>query len=147
MPIYKRCSRCGKRLPSGTTCSCQIAGRRAGYREYDRQQRDQKSKQFYDSQLWERARAAALEADGGFDVYAYMTDGRILAADTVHHIIPVKDAWEKRLDIDNLMSLSGNTHSAIEQLYRKDKAGAIRMLQQLLKEYRELKGRGGLKSF
>ena len=52
-----------------------------------------------------------------------MTEGIIVAADTVHHIIPLKDDWNKRIDIDNMISLSGDTHSMIEQEYKKDKDG------------------------
>ena len=109
MPIYKRCSRCGKRIPSGSTCSCV----KQRHREYDRYSRDQKSKDFYGGKEWEMTRAVVLDVDDGIDVYLYMTQGVIVAADTVHHIIPIKDDWERRVDIDNMMSLSSDTHSMI----------------------------------
>ena len=48
-----------------------------------------------------------------------MTEGVILAADTVHHIIPLKEAWDKRCDKQNLMPLHHDTHSKIEQMYKK----------------------------
>ena len=140
MPIYKRCSRCGKRIPSGSTCPCA----KQRHREYDRYSRDQRSRSFYGGKDWERARAAALDADGGIDVYLYMTEGIIVAADTVHHIIPLKDDWNKRIDIDNMISLSGDTHSMIEQEYKKDKDGMIRKLQEMIKEYRGQREDGGI---
>ena len=59
MAIYKRCGRCGKRIPSGIRCSCG----KVRHKEYDRYSRDKKSKQYYDSSEWSRSRAAALEAD------------------------------------------------------------------------------------
>nr|WP_243125875.1 MULTISPECIES: HNH endonuclease [Clostridia] len=74
-----------------------------------------------------------------------MTEGRIELADTVHHIIPLRDNWSIRNDITNLMSLNHDTHSMIEQMYRKDKNGTQRILQDMLSEYRA--GRGGQKSF
>lgn len=132
MPIYKRCSRCGKRIPSGSICPCV----KQRHKEYDRYSRDQKSRNFYNSKEWELGRAAALDADGGIDVYLFMTEGTIVIADTVHHIIPLKDDWNKRIDIDNMMSLSSDTHSMIEQMYRKNKAQMIRKLQGMIKEYR-----------
>lgn len=89
-------------------------------------------------------RAAALAADGGIDVYLYMTEGVIAAADTVHHIIPIKDDWERRADIDNTMSLSSDTHSMIEQMYRKNKGETIRKLQIMIKEYRGQREAGGI---
>ena len=124
MPIYKRCSRCGKRLEAGVMCTCQ----KDRHRDYDRYGRDQKSKHYYNSNEWLRIRSATLEKDNGIDVYIYMTRGEVVAADTVHHIIPLRDDWSMRNDIDNLISLQHDTHSMIEQMYQKDK---IRMQQEL----------------
>ena len=55
------------------------------YRIYDQNARNQKSKTFYDSREWQLTRSDILSACG-IDVYVYMTEGVILAADTVHHI-------------------------------------------------------------
>ena len=132
MPIYKRCSRCGKRIPSGTSCPC-IKTR---HKEYDKYSRDKKCKQFYASREWRAIRSATIEIDDGMDVYLFMTEGKLVAADTVHHIIPLQDDWQRRLDMDNLMSLSHDTHSMIEQMYRKDKTGTAKKLQKMLLEYR-----------
>lgn len=140
MPIYKRCSRCGKRIPSGSTCPCV----KQRHREYDRYSRDQRSRDFYTSKEWELGRAAALDADDGIDVYLYMTEGIVVVADTVHHIIPIRDDWSKRLDIDNMISLSSDTHSMIEQIYKRDKDGMIRKLQEMIKEYRGQRKPGGI---
>ena len=130
--IYKRCSRCGKRIPSGSKCEC-LKGR---HQEYDRFSRDKKSKEFYGSSEWEKAREDALEADAGIDVYVYMTTGEIVAADMVHHITPLRDDWKRRNDIDNLMSLSSVTHSVIEALYKQDKEGTKRKLYEMLTQFR-----------
>ena len=74
----------------------------------------------------------------------YMTTGEIRRADTAHHIVPLKDDWERRVDGDNLMRLHHDTHSEIEQMYRKDKAGMIRKMQEMLKQFRQLKRVGGI---
>lgn len=137
MPIYKRCSRCGKRIQSGSICKCA----KARHKEYDKFSRDKKSKQYYRSREWIASRESALDKDEGMDVYVFMTEGRILAADTVHHIIPLRDGWDKRNDIDNLMSLNHDTHSMIEQLYKKDKAGMEKKLAAMLQKYRNGEGR------
>ena len=132
MPIYKRCSRCGKRMEAGTVCSCQ----KERHRDYDRHGRDQKSRHYYNSNEWLSARSAALEADDGIDVYIYMTRGEVVAADTVHHIIPLKDDWSRRNDIDNLMSLNHDTHSTIERMYRDNKHKMEQDLMDMLRVYR-----------
>lgn len=89
-------------------------------------------------------RAAALDTDGGIDVYLYMTEGIVVVADMVHHIIPIRDDWNKRLDVDNMMSLSSDTHSMIEQMYKKNKSEMIRKLQEMIKEYRGRREDGGI---
>lgn len=101
------------------------------YRIYDQNARDQKSKTFYDSREWQLTRSDILSACG-IDVYVYMTEGVILAADTVHHIIPLKEAWDKRCDKQNLMPLHHDTHSKIEQMYKKEKPVMEKSLQKCL---------------
>lgn len=140
MSIYKRCSRCGKRIQAGSRCPCT----KTRHKEYDKYSRDKKSKQYYDSSEWLTSRAAALDADQGYDVYIFMTEGRILSADTVHHIVPLKDDWSKRNVIENLMSLNHDTHSMIEAMYRKDKEKIQKELCQMLIEYRNLARQGGV---
>lgn len=135
--IYKRCSRCGKRIPEGTKCKCV----KSRHKEYDRLYRDKKAKDFYHSQEWQQARENVLNLDGEIDVYCYMMTGEIKLADTVHHIEPLRDAWEKRLDTDNLMSLNHSTHSEIERLYSEDKQGMMERLKEMLRAYRN-EGRG-----
>lgn len=143
MPLYKRCSRCGKRIPSGTACPCV----KARHKEYDRYSRDKKSKQYYDSREWEKARASALDADEHIDVYLFMTEGRIEIADSVHHIIPLKEAWEERNSLGNLISLNHDTHSMIEQMYKKNRAEIQKLLQDMIEEYRSRTGEGRSEKF
>ncbi len=50
--IYKRCSRCGKRIESGKTCEC----RKQRHKEYYKYSRDKKANAFYDSHNWNRMR-------------------------------------------------------------------------------------------
>ena len=138
MPIYIRCSRCRKRIPAGTKCPCGTYR----HKEYD-MHRDSRSKKFYDSEEWRRTKQRVLDLDG-MDVYEYMTSGRIIAADTVHHVIPLRDDWTLRCDPTNLMSLSNSTHSRIEQEYRQDKRKMIQKLSAMLKKFRELNTQGGV---
>lgn len=139
MPIYRRCGRCGKRIQAGSRCPC-LKDR---HKEYDRFSRDKKSKAFYDSGEWQKARQDALDADDGIDVYVYMTKGEIIAADDVHHIIPLRDDWSRRNDIENLISLSHETHAEIEQAYKANKQEIQSILQKMLKEYRRTGPGGG----
>lgn len=104
--------------------------------DYDRYRRDRQSRDFYNSTAWHRVRDAALQADQGIDVYAYMTQHKIILADTGHHIIPIKDDWNRRLYVSNVMSVSSASHSEIEQGYKADKTAMINKMSKMLKEYR-----------
>ena len=136
MPIYKRCSRCGKRIPSGTTCNCY----KPRDKDYDRNRRDKKSYAFYHSPEWVKTRQDVLEMDG-MDLWAYATQGVLVAANSVHHIIPLKEDWSRRLDPDNLISLSESSHSRIEKAYKTGEKEAIQ--RQLLDIVRKFRGQGG----
>lgn len=133
MPIYKRCSRCGKRIPAGTTCACM----KRRHREYDKTSRNREADHFYHSPAWKRVRESVLEMDDGIDVYRYMKDGVIVRADTVHHINPLQEDAAGALDPGNLISLNHDTHSQIEQWYKRDREEAIRSLSAMVREYRE----------
>ena len=120
MAIYRRCGRCGKRITSGSKCECL----KQRHKEYDKYSRDKEAKKFYTSKAWRTTRAHVLTLDE-IDVYLYTTTGEVVMADTVHHIIPRKDDESKSLDIDNLISLSRETHSMIEIRYKEDKKKII----------------------
>ena len=136
MPIYKHCSRCGKRIEAGTTCQC-LKDR---HKEYDKYSRDRRSKQYYNSREWEAVREHVLQLDEGIDVYVYMTQGIVIRADTVHHIVPLKENWNLRSNEDNLISLNHDTHSMIEQQYRKNKNEMQEALKAMVQQYRSEKG-------
>lgn len=134
MPIYKRCTRCGNRLPSGSRCDCY----KQRHKEYDKHYRDKKFDKFYHSKEWELARQDVLILDKGLDVYTYMTTGDTVLADAVHHIEPLKDNWERRCDHSNLISLSSDNHSAIEKMYERDKENTMKMLNFMIQDFRRI---------
>ena len=140
MPIFKHCIRCGRRIPEGTSCPCMDAYKKDRDKDYDLHRRDKKSTDFYNDGRWKATRRYILDLDGNIDVYLYMTTGEIKVADTVHHIIPLKDDWSKRYRDDNLMSLHHDTHSMIEDRYKKDKAAVMTELQRLHLRYRLTQG-------
>ena len=146
MPIYRRCGRCGTRYETGQKCprcaDLVTQDKRLRYRQYDKYKRDKDAKKFYDSDEWKITRAYILSMDE-LDVYEYMTTGRMIPADTVHHIIPYRDGNTKALDPDNLMSLSASSHAAVESLYSINPREAERQLADMLRRYRSGGGVGG----
>lgn len=77
---------------------------------------------FYGTTAWKRARAAALDRDGGLCVrcremgrYHLDASGRRwpVLADMVHHIIPRTERPELELTLSNLMSLCDRCHAEV----------------------------------
>lgn len=124
MPIFKRCSYCGKRIRSGTVCECE----KRRHKEYD-QVKDKKLKAFYSSSSWQMTRKQAIERYNHLDIISYFEDERIEYGETVHHIMPVKDDWERRYELDNLIYLTEQHHQRVHEEMR---AGRYDDVQQYL---------------
>lgn len=82
---------------------------------------------FYNSTDWEILREKVLERDKGKCQFflGKWNDGKrfpktikIVNADTVHHIIPIKERPDLALDINNCISLSFEAHEIIEERHR-----------------------------
>lgn len=132
MPIYKRCSRCGKRIPSGTSCNCKSKR----YKEYDKDRVNDREKKLYSSQEWQDTRAKAMDKYNGIDLYSYYVLSTLEYAQTVHHIEPVKDNWDKRFDIDNLICLTESNHRQLHyKMDHGEREEVIKLLKNLIERY------------
>ena len=118
-------------------------------KEYDKHVRDKAAKAFYNSKAWKSLRINALTKQNGIDVYLYVTEGVIVKAEHVHHIIERSEDSSRALDINNLICLSGKTHSMISKLYKQSatkKKETQNMLFNILEKYNEMmQGRGDKK--
>ncbi len=108
-----------------------------------RYSRDRKSKGFYDQQrVGDHKRSSA--GSGWRDKCVCVHDNGEIGERTPPAYRPAEGRLGTASDGDNLMSLHHDTHSEIEQMYRKDKAGMIRKMQEMLKQFRQLKRVGGI---
>lgn len=112
--IKKMCPRCGKMIPVGTKCKCSTPYAK----DYNKFRRNNKIKIFRSSQIWMQVRDAVIRRDAGIDQYLYHTTGEIKIGNSVHHIIPISEDYDRRTDPDNLITLSEDTHGKIEYLYK-----------------------------
>lgn len=133
--MYVRCSRCGKRRPSGTKCDCIKRVRK----EYDSKYRNKESAQFYHSGDWQTVRTQVMNIYDSIDVFLFMTEHKIVAADVVHHIEELRENCSKSLDISNLIPLSSATHNYIHTLYNRDKKTKKETQEQLRRMLIEFK--------
>ncbi|EOU1723627.1 hypothetical protein M1Z83_000624 [Clostridium perfringens] len=75
---------------------------------------------FYSSSSWQKLRASVMR-ECGYKCYVCSnvhddTDVRhYTEAREVHHVIPIRDCWDKRLDVDNLVCLCTEHHHTIHQ--------------------------------
>ena len=76
----------------------------------------------------------------GLDVYAYLVKHEIVPASVVHHITPLREVWGLRLDEDNLIPLSAESHGEIESMYKTKKRETQTLLKRLLDEWKFLEG-------
>lgn len=111
--LIKKCTRCGKLFPyhTGSLCPACVsdAGRRDNDKIYNQRYRNKQSDQFYHSSEWKRlSRVVLANAQ-----YRCAECGGL--AVEVHHIIPVRDDWSKRLDIHNLVPLCTSCHNRRRQ--------------------------------
>lgn len=113
--IYKRCTRCGKRLQVGQTCECV----KQRHKEYDRYSRDKSSTLFYHSDAWKRMRDYILDKYDGLDLYELHVNNKVVKADTVHHIVELREDRSKSLLERNLIPVSSSTHNMIHNMYKK----------------------------
>jgi fructosamine-3-kinase len=71
----------------------------------------------------------------GLCLYSLFVDHQIRQADAVHHIVPLREDWSRRVDIGNLIPLSVSAHSIIEQMYKQDKVKAQALCFDLLTQW------------
>ena len=110
MPIFKRCDRCHKRLPAGTTCEC--------VKKAEREARGPKeTRKEYGSNRWKIKRDSVMKKCCHIDVLVFYRTGQMVPADMVHHIEPLKERPDLWLSDDNLIPLSNATHAEVERRY------------------------------
>lgn len=144
--LYHKC-RCGAKIPQGmAVCErCEAEENKRGktrhdlYNEY---RRDKRKAAFYVSPEWRRKRAEVIAKYNNIDIYAFYELRRIETADMVHHIIPIEEDWEQRLDANNLIPLSNKNHGIIEAMYKDNakREATKALLFGLKKRYEETGG-------
>ncbi|WP_426453829.1 HNH endonuclease [Paenibacillus sp. S-38] len=83
-------------------------------RQYDKQARDPKLVSFYKSWAWLSTRRAVLVRDNHLCQHC-LKEQRLTSAVMVHHIQEVREAWDMRLKLDNLISLCDACHNKVHR--------------------------------
>jgi hypothetical protein len=119
-------------------CECEEKKKRESYRNYRKrrmQDEDEKERQdFYNSGMWKDFRESTAVHQFGLDLIEW-NKGRVVDAETYHHIEEVREAWDKRLDKDNVIGMTQDNHNKIHALMKrskKDKEAIQKALKELI---------------
>jgi len=126
--LFKRCSRCNKRIPAGTQCDCKS-------QRHKKLKSDVKDVSFYDTDEWKKLRKRAKRHFFGLDFYAFYVYGRIEFGRTAHHIVPIEMDSSRKADFDNLIYLSESSHREIHSLYKRECEKYIKLLFELRERF------------
>lgn len=129
--LMRICARCGRKVPQGEKCPCS----KQRHQAYDREHRDREKAEFYSSWAWKSVARAARARAGYADEYLLAKEGRLGKGGIIHHIQPIDERPERRLDMGNLICVSYATHEYIHQEYAAGKERKKEM-QRILFEIR-----------
>ena len=114
--MLKKICRCGKVIPYSMKrcpeCEAKAEKERKENIRYYKQttyDRDSKYNKFYKRKEWIKGRQLAIVRDHALCRDCLDKDV-ITPYNIVHHIVPIKEDWSKRLDIDNLVCLCESCH-------------------------------------
>ncbi len=108
---------------------------RQQHRRYKRarmqDQEEARRQQFYSSKRWERCRFACECWCFGIDVLELYRTGKVIEAETYHHIVETAVDWDKRLNAHNIIGLSNSNHAMVHAAYERGTASCRKMQQEL----------------
>ena len=129
--MMKMCNYCHKMVKAGQKCSCIKPRKTESNRLYDKANRNDKYSKFYHSKGWVVARDKVKNYCNSLDIYAFLFEGRWQAGRVVHHIIPLKEGWNKRLAKSNLILLSDETHEKLHKRMEQSKEEKQKVINEL----------------
>lgn len=114
--MLKKICRCGKVIPynnkSCDECKAKIELERKQSIKYYKKttyERDNKYNKFYKSKEWNSVRQLVIVRDHAL-CKDCLDKNTITPYNTVHHVVPIKEDWSRRLDIANLICLCESCH-------------------------------------
>ncbi len=122
------CPVCGKVIPISQSRCPEHPSRHKDYDDNVRYTRDKKYHSFYLTSAWEAVKASAINKANGICIYTFFFEKKLAACEEVHHIVPLKDDWGRRLDVDNLIPLTHRVHMQIEKEYREGEKAKVQSL-------------------
>lgn len=139
MPLLKQCPHCNKIYNIELDCGCKDKIKKEKYLHYKENRKDFLEQRFYLSKEWKKLRDYFKVKYNNLCLMC-LYKNIIKSIDEVHHIVEIKEDWDKRLDIDNLIGLCSECHRKVHRAYLKsdsDNKNMKRALIKLKEWYRE----------
>ena len=136
--MVSQCPVCGAMFAYRGKCpnGCKEKRKREADKIYDKDKRQDKYGKFYRSKEWNTAREKCKYECNGLDIFALVFEGEWKAGRIAHHIIEIKEDFDKRLDQDNLIFLADDTHERIHVMYKNNKENVQELLRECLRQYK-----------
>jgi len=93
-------------------CPTHADGKQQEAKYYNKHVRDKQSTSFYKSREWKQTRQLVLLRDN-YLCQSCLKQDRVVPAVMVHHIVELKQDWNKRLDLNNLESMCNSCHNKV----------------------------------
>lgn len=132
MAIFKRCPNC-KQLYQGRYC------KECATRQSKRRQSQNEALKLYGSGTWRRCRAVIRAKYLDYDIWL-LGAGELRRCDKVyvHHIAERDERPDLLYDLDNLITVSADSHAEIHELYAKDKQAALARIEAGKRRFRQM---------
>ena len=133
--MYKFCKWCRESVDMRNHICPSKPKTKVNYKAKRENQSDKTAREnkFYSSQAWQTIRLSVL-VKARYKCYVAEQLGEVAVANHVHHIEFIGEAWEKRLDIDNLIPISSHYHKLIHKLNINSKEKLDKFIEDLKKE-------------
>lgn len=138
MTIKRRCNNCHE-LYEGRKCP--ECSKKFAVRSTQKRVAEDSGRLLYSSRLWEKCRKSVRLRYSDYDIWLLAVGiKRVCAKPYIHHIIPRDEDPDLTFNLDNLITVSKESHEQIHRWYKTDRAAAMARIQKGIKEYRELYG-------
>lgn len=130
--MYKYCRYCMETVDMRNHICPSKPKPKVNYKAKKEHQSDKTAREnrFYSSQVWQTMRLSIL-VKARYKCWIAEQLGEISVANHVHHIEYIGDAWEKRMNIDNLIPISAHYHKLIHKLNINSKEKLEKFIEDL----------------
>lgn len=127
------CSACCRVHAKDYVCE----GKSRQRRVYNRNRLYKTDRAVYGTNKWRTVRGQVLEDCNHICLYTFYTEGKIVKADDVHHIIEILEDESLAFEEDNLIGLSEEKHKLVHELYKENKEKTQDKLREFKVKWRE----------